>query len=180
MVFSGTAIAKTLFLFGTLRAVRSFHLHSKVRSLGSSGLRNTAYFHSSRQKLSKSNMATTSDASVVPKNFLDAAAHNFSWQQTMLRIKDPKVSLPFYEDLFGFKLVHFYNFPQWNFSLYFLAFIPDEEKFDLIPGSPESEKYLWSCKGESHIFIIIVRIMHSLPHHHLPYTNDVTQGSHLK
>jgi hypothetical protein len=180
MVFSGTAIAKTLFLFGTLRVARSFHLHPKVRSLSSSGLRNTAYFHSSRQKLGKNTMATTSDASVVPKNFMDAATHNFSWQQTMLRIKDPKVSLPFYEDLFGFKLVHFYNFPQWNFSLYFLAFIPDEEKFDLIPGSPESEKYLWSCKGESQIFIIIVRIMHSPPHHHLPYTNDVTQGSHLK
>lgn len=32
--------------------------------------------------------------------------HHFSWQQTMLRIKDPKVSVPFYENHFGFKLIH--------------------------------------------------------------------------
>lgn len=31
--------------------------------------------------------------------------HNFSWQQTMLRIKDPKVTVPFYERHFGMKLV---------------------------------------------------------------------------
>lgn len=32
--------------------------------------------------------------------------HRFSWQQTMLRIKDPKISVPFYENHFGFKLIH--------------------------------------------------------------------------
>lgn len=31
---------------------------------------------------------------------------NFSWQQTMLRIKDPAVTVPFYERHFGFKLIH--------------------------------------------------------------------------
>ena len=147
LVFSGTTIVKSLFLFGTFRVARSFHLQSKFRSVGSSGLRNTASFHTSKRTLSKINMASTSDASIATKNFMDAATHNFTWQQTMLRIKDPKVSVPFYEDLFGFKLIHFYNFPQWNFSLYFLAFLPNEEKFDLTPGSPESEKYLWSLQG---------------------------------
>lgn len=34
--------------------------------------------------------------------------HNFSWQQTMLRIRDPKVSVPFYVDNFGFQLIHKY------------------------------------------------------------------------
>ena len=165
VIFSGTTIVKTLFLFGTVRVARSFHLHSKVRSASSSGLRSTASFHNSKQRLSKNNMASTTDASLVPKDFMNAATHNFSWQQTMLRIKDPKVSVPFYEDLFGFKLIHFYNFPQWNFSLYFLAFLPEEEKFDLIPGSPEAESYLWSCKGERHIFISVIRITHSLPFH---------------
>lgn len=32
--------------------------------------------------------------------------HKFSWQQTMLRIKDPKLSVPFYERNFGFTLIH--------------------------------------------------------------------------
>ena len=34
---------------------------------------------------------------------------NFSWQQTMLRIKDPNISVPFYERHFGFKLLHKYD-----------------------------------------------------------------------
>jgi catechol 2,3-dioxygenase-like lactoylglutathione lyase family enzyme len=51
--------------------------------------------------------------------------HNFSWQQTMLRIKDPKITVPFYENNFGFRLLHKYDFPQWSFSLYFL-YIPSD------------------------------------------------------
>lgn len=31
--------------------------------------------------------------------------YNFWWQQTMLRIKDPKVTVPFYEKNFGMKCV---------------------------------------------------------------------------
>ena len=45
--------------------------------------------------------------------------YNAVLQQTMLRIKDPKVSVPFYEKHFGMQLVHKYDFPQWKFSLYF-------------------------------------------------------------
>jgi len=46
--------------------------------------------------------------------------YNAVLQQTMLRIKDPKVSVPFYEKHFEMQLVHKYDFPQWKFSLYFL------------------------------------------------------------
>lgn len=63
----------------------------------------------------------------------------------MLRIKDPKVSVPFYENHFGFKLIHTYDFPQWNFSLYFLAILPAGQDYPT-PGTPESEKFLWSMK----------------------------------
>jgi lactoylglutathione lyase len=72
---------------------------------------------------------------------------NFSWQQTMLRIKDPKISVPFYEKNFGFKLIHSYDFPQWSFSLYFLAILPEDEVFPFTPGTPESAAYLWTMKG---------------------------------
>ena len=151
--FNGSlAVAKTVFLLGAFKAARSLHTHSKIRPASSSATSSAQFFTNLKQNFKqpncRNNMASTTDASILPKDLMDASAYNFTWQQTMLRIKDPKVSVPFYEDLFGFKLIHFYNFPQWNFSLYFLAFLPDEEKFDLIPGSPESEKYLWSCKGD--------------------------------
>ena len=71
---------------------------------------------------------------------------SFSWQQTMLRIKNPKVSVPFYEDKFGFKLIHTYKFDQWGFSLYFLATVPEGEILPT-PGTPESASYLWNMKG---------------------------------
>ena len=72
--------------------------------------------------------------------------HMFSWQQTMLRIKDPLVSIPFYENHLGFRLIHKYDFPQWKFSLYFLAIVPDNEVLP-DPGTTQSEEYLWTMKG---------------------------------
>ena len=47
-----------------------------------------------------------------------------SWQQTMLRIRDPAASLKFYTELLGFSLIHKYDFPDSKFSLYFLATLP--------------------------------------------------------
>jgi len=71
------------------------------------------------------------------------ASCNFSWQQTMLRIKDPKVTVPFFQSHFGFTLIHTYHFPQWNFSLYFLAVLPAGQTYDLVPGTKEAEDFLW-------------------------------------
>ena len=72
---------------------------------------------------------------------------NFSWQQTMLRVKDPKETLPFYQTLFGMQLIDLYHFPQMKFSLYFLATLPEGEIFNLEPGTEEAHKYLWNFKG---------------------------------
>ena len=64
----------------------------------------------------------------------------------MLRIKDPKKSIPFYEENFGFKCIHSYDFPEWKFSLYFLAILPEGE--EVPSGTPkETEDYLWNMKG---------------------------------
>jgi len=35
----------------------------------------------------------------------------------MMRIKDPRITVPFYEQNFGMKLVHWASFPQWKFSV---------------------------------------------------------------
>jgi lactoylglutathione lyase len=63
----------------------------------------------------------------------------------MLRIKDPKVSLPFYQNHFGFQLIHDEHFPEWKFSVYYLG-IPREGEVYPESGTPESERYLWTMK----------------------------------
>jgi lactoylglutathione lyase len=64
----------------------------------------------------------------------------------MLRVKNPNESVKFYEEMFGFKLIHKYDFPSAKFSLYFLTSLKEGE---VVPeaGTVESEKYLWSMKG---------------------------------
>jgi len=84
--------------------------------------------------------ARTSKCSKV---FLRAAA---SWQQSMLRIKDPQASLAFYQDKIGMRLLDKLDFTQFGFSLYFLASVsPGEETPE--PGTPEAHRYLWSFPG---------------------------------
>lgn len=51
---------------------------------------------------------------------LGSGPYHTRLQQTMIRIKDPKVSVPFYEQNFGMKLIHWIAFPQWSFTVYFL------------------------------------------------------------
>mmetsp|Transcript_12925 Transcript_12925/g.30317 ORF Transcript_12925/g.30317 Transcript_12925/m.30317 type:complete len:214 (+) Transcript_12925:172-813(+) len=45
----------------------------------------------------------------------------FVMQQTMLRVKDPFKSLDFYTKVLGFKLLMYKQFPQWGFSVFFVA-----------------------------------------------------------
>ena len=74
----------------------------------------------------------------------EANPHGFTLQQTMLRIKDPKLSVEFYTKNFGFQLIHSYSFPQWSFGLYFLAILPDSLIAPSTTNSKESEEFLWN------------------------------------
>jgi len=68
----------------------------------------------------------------------------------MLRVKDPKISIPFYEKNFGMKLIHWMNFPQWKFSVYFLERQREGQtspECTLEHTSLECEKYLNSMEG---------------------------------
>lgn len=65
----------------------------------------------------------------------------------MLRIRDPSKSIPFYTDLLGFTLIDTFDFPQYDFSLYFLTTLPEGETYDLQPGTQEAHDYLWSMEG---------------------------------
>jgi len=70
-----------------------------------------------------------------------------SFQQIMLRVKDPVKSLTFYQTYMGMTLIDKYNFPQWDFDLYFLMTLPQGTTYDLEPGSEEAHGYLWNVSG---------------------------------
>lgn len=56
----------------------------------------------------------------------DAETQNYIFNHTMLRVRDPKVSLDFYSRVLGMKLLRKVDFNEWKFSLYFLAMQKDE------------------------------------------------------
>jgi lactoylglutathione lyase len=69
------------------------------------------------------------------------------WHHTMIRIKDPNATIPFYEKHFGMKLITKYTFSQWKYSLYFLAILRPGEQVPGEPGSPEANSFLWNYNG---------------------------------
>ncbi|XP_059659305.1 lactoylglutathione lyase isoform X2 [Cornus florida] len=52
----------------------------------------------------------------------DGATKGYIMQQTMYRIKDPKVSLDFYSRVLGMSLLKRLDFPEMKFSLYFMGY----------------------------------------------------------
>ena len=73
---------------------------------------------------------------------------NPTFQQCMLRVKDPKKALDFYVNKLGFTLVATYRFPQWKFDLFFLATLPNDVEIpSKDPESKENKAWLWSYSG---------------------------------
>lgn len=57
----------------------------------------------------------------------DLGTHGFVFNHTMLRVKDIEKSLDFYTRILGFSLVEKRDFPEAEFSLYFLALVNPAE-----------------------------------------------------
>jgi len=55
----------------------------------------------------------------------DAPVGRYFLNQTMLRIRDPEQSIPFYRDVLGMTLLDRYDFPEMRFSLYFMGYGAD-------------------------------------------------------
>ena len=58
---------------------------------------------------------------------MSAETANYRMNQTMLRIRDPEVSLPFYRDVLGMTVVDRYDFPEMEFTLYFVGYPDDSD-----------------------------------------------------
>jgi lactoylglutathione lyase len=74
-----------------------------------------------------------------------AAQPGFVFNQTMLRIKEPKRSVAFYRDILGMTLLKQFDFPEMKFSLYFMAHL---DPTDPMPSDPlESAEYVFRQKA---------------------------------
>ena len=69
-----------------------------------------------------------------------AVSSAFVLNHTMLRIKDPAVSLDFYTRVFGMRVLRKLDFPELKFSLYFLARLAEGEN----PPEGEGERTAWT------------------------------------
>lgn len=59
----------------------------------------------------------------------------FVMNQTMLRVRDPKVSVAFYQDVLGMTLLDRYDFEAMQFSLYFVGYLGAGETIPADPGA---------------------------------------------
>lgn len=58
----------------------------------------------------------------------DPATHDYVFNQTMMRIKDPERTLKFYSEVLGMTLVKKLDFPAMEFTLYFMAALSPEQR----------------------------------------------------
>ncbi|XP_068084649.1 lactoylglutathione lyase isoform X1 [Anabrus simplex] len=73
----------------------------------------------------------------------DPETKDYIFQQTMLRIKDPKRSLEFYTNVLGMRLLQKLDFPEMKFSLFFMGY----EKEDIPKDLNEHTKWTFSRKA---------------------------------
>jgi lactoylglutathione lyase len=69
-----------------------------------------------------------------------AATQGFVLNHTMMRVKDPAVSLDFYTRVMGMRALRKLDFPEMKFSLYFLARINEG---DVVPED-QGERTAWT------------------------------------
>lgn len=76
-----------------------------------------------------------------------SATNGFTFNHTMLRVKDPQASLTFYQDVLGMTLLHTKRFPQAEFDLYFLAKLTDEQLANLPTDEAALAEFTFSQPG---------------------------------
>ncbi len=77
----------------------------------------------------------------------DPETRDYMFGHTMLRIKDPKVSLDFYTRVLGMRLIRKFDFPEMKFSLYFLGMISDQEAEKISSDNGKRATYVFSQRA---------------------------------
>ena len=76
----------------------------------------------------------------------DKETLEYIFNQTMLRIKDPEKSLDFYTRILGMTILKKLDFPEMEFTLYFLGYLRDED--EPVPSDPiKRAEYAFSQKA---------------------------------
>jgi lactoylglutathione lyase len=77
---------------------------------------------------------------------MSAETADYRMNQTMLRIKDPEISIPFYRDVLGMTLLDRYDFPNMEFTLYFMGY-PDDTDGQMPEGREEKAGWVFGRKA---------------------------------
>jgi len=102
-------------------------------------------------------MSATFDPAVYYAKEQPAETKAYCMQQTMIRVKDPDASLKFYVEILGFRLVMFRAFPQYGFTVIFVAHgladadIPtdEDERWNLCMKTPGCVELTWNHGSET-------------------------------
>ena len=77
---------------------------------------------------------------------ISAQTSGYTFNHTMLRVKDPVKSLAFYTGVLGMTLLAVKKFPAMGFDLYFLAKLTDSER-DNLPAGDDLEIFAFRQRG---------------------------------
>lgn len=99
-------------------------------------------------------MSTSNTTSPQPENSVKASGvqaiatqtTGFTFNHTMLRVKDPTKSLAFYTGILGMTLLAIKKFPEMEFDLYFLAKLTGDERNNL-PAGDDLAIYTFRQRG---------------------------------
>ncbi|PID37871.1 MAG: lactoylglutathione lyase [Pseudomonadales bacterium] len=80
-------------------------------------------------------------------NDVPPQSEGFTFNHTMLRVKDPAKSLEFYTQILGMTLLHIKRFPEMQFDLYFLAKLSEAERQSLPNTEDELAIYTFRQRG---------------------------------
>ena len=85
------------------------------------------------------------DVTSLPRGPIDGSTSSYALSHTMIRIRDPRVSLDFYTRVLGMSLVHVMQMDRGKFTNYFLCYPQSPAPQE--PGSQALLQWLWQQQG---------------------------------
>lgn len=103
---------------------------------------NSANFNNDQSSLAQPESSVKAEG-VQP---ISAQTTGYTFNHTMLRVKDPAKSLAFYTGVLGMTLLAVKKFPAMGFDLYFLAKLTESER-DNLPSGDDLEIFAFRQRG---------------------------------